>query len=233
MIHSGSIIASGLSQGKSTTMGFDTTGVTINAYQVKRGNQLCKAANTADVCRLEQADFMSLPYADESFDGVYAIEATCHAPQRQGVYSEIFRVLKPGAIFACYEWCLTDLYDAKSADHRRIKKWIEEGDGLPDMAHTHEVDEALRDVGFELLESRDCALDACVGPSGRALTFVNRLSQRTFCLSPEKRSHESNPPAAVTRCTRGTSRSRHNTTRCLSASSSRRRVGGSLRPCSA
>lgn len=25
---------------------------------------------------------MNLPFEDNSFDGVYAIEATCHAPQR-------------------------------------------------------------------------------------------------------------------------------------------------------
>ncbi len=35
-------------------------------------------------------------------------KATCHAPHREAVYSEIKRVLKPGALFACYEWCLTD-----------------------------------------------------------------------------------------------------------------------------
>ncbi len=46
------------------------------------------------------------------FDAAYAIEATCHAPDRVGVYSEIYRVLKPGAIFACYEWCMTDLYES-------------------------------------------------------------------------------------------------------------------------
>jgi hypothetical protein len=64
----------------------------------------------------------------------YAIEATCHAPSRQGVYGEIFRVLKPGARFACYEWCLTDKFDKNNQEHQFIKKKIEEGDGLPDMA---------------------------------------------------------------------------------------------------
>lgn len=29
-----------------------------------------------------QGDFMKLPFKDNSFDAVYAIEATCHAPQR-------------------------------------------------------------------------------------------------------------------------------------------------------
>lgn len=27
-----------------------------------------------------QADFMKMPFPDNSFDGIYAIEATCHAP---------------------------------------------------------------------------------------------------------------------------------------------------------
>ena len=38
---------------------------------------------------------------DNSFDAVYAIEATVHAPELEGVYREIFRVLKPGGTFAC------------------------------------------------------------------------------------------------------------------------------------
>ena len=41
---------------------------------------------------------MSFP--DNSFDAVYAIEATVHAPSLEGIYSEIFRVLKPGGTFA-------------------------------------------------------------------------------------------------------------------------------------
>jgi len=53
-----------------------------------------------------------------------------------GVYSEIYRVLKPGSVFACYEWCMTDEYDSNNEEHRRIKKQIEEGDGLPDICHT-------------------------------------------------------------------------------------------------
>lgn len=29
---------------------------------------------------LMQADFMKMPFPDSTFDAVYAIEATCHAP---------------------------------------------------------------------------------------------------------------------------------------------------------
>jgi sterol 24-C-methyltransferase len=138
--------------------GADITAITINQFQVDRGNDLCKKQGIADQVKLVQGDFMKLPFADNSFDAVYAIEATCHAPDRNGVYSEILRVLKPGGVFATYEWCLTDKYDKTNEVHRKIKKDIEVGDGLPDMVHTSVCTKALEDVGFEVLEARDEAL---------------------------------------------------------------------------
>ena len=44
---------------------------------------------------------------DSTYDAAYQIEATCHAPDYVGVYKEILRVLKPGGLFAGYEWCMT------------------------------------------------------------------------------------------------------------------------------
>mmetsp|Transcript_20797 Transcript_20797/g.39125 ORF Transcript_20797/g.39125 Transcript_20797/m.39125 type:complete len:423 (-) Transcript_20797:388-1656(-) len=147
--------------------GADVTGITLNEYQVQRGNALNRAQGLQERVRSVQGDFMEMPFADESFDGAYAIEATCHAPDRLKVYGEIMRVLKPGGVFACYEWCLTDKYDAKNEEHRKIKKAIEEGDGLPDMIPTWEVDKALEKVGFELLETRDMALDKNDAPGAK------------------------------------------------------------------
>lgn len=120
-------------------------------YQVLRGNDLNRAAGLEGKATSVQSDFMKLEqFGDNSFDGVYAIEATCHAPVREEVYGQIYRVLKPGQIFACYEWCLTPKYDASNELHRKIKKKIEEGDGLPDMATQEECVRALASVGFEV-----------------------------------------------------------------------------------
>lgn len=146
--------------------GADVTGLTLNQYQVDRGNELCRAdahfrtgSGDETRCRSIQGDFMKQPFDDSSFDAAYAIEATCHAPDRVGCYSEIYRVLKPGSVFACYEWCLTDKYDPENPEHVLIKKQIEEGDGLPDIATTHHCLKALKEAGFEVLEERDLVLD--------------------------------------------------------------------------
>ena len=87
------------------------TGVTLNQYQVNRGNELTQADKfVADKCKSVQADFMQQPFKDQEFDGAYAIEATCHAPDRVKCYKEVYRVLKPGSNFVLYEWCMTDKY---------------------------------------------------------------------------------------------------------------------------
>lgn len=139
--------------------GCDLTGLTLNQYQVNRGNEIVKTSmpEISTKCRSVQGDFMKMPFDDEQYDAAYAIEATCHAPDRVGVYSEIFRVLKPGSIFACYEWCMTDNFDATNKDHLRMKKQIEEGDGLPDICHTSTCLDAMKKAGFDILHEEDMA----------------------------------------------------------------------------
>ncbi|CAE8616630.1 unnamed protein product, partial [Polarella glacialis] len=139
--------------------GVNIKALTLNQFQVDRGNALSEREGIRDKVELIQGDFMKLPMKDNTFDGTYAIESTCHAPDRSKVYGEIYRTLKPGAIFACYEWCLTDKYDPKNKTHQKIKKDIEIGDGLPDLAHTSVCVKALEQVGFEIIETRDCMDD--------------------------------------------------------------------------
>lgn len=135
--------------------GANIIGINNNAYQIKRGTAQTEEAGLSHLCRFQKSDFMALDFKDNSLDGAYAIEATCHAPDKVACFREIARVLKPGASFVGYEWCMTDKYDPSNPEHQQIKKWIEEGDGLPDIAHTSEVIAALEAAGFDVVEYKD------------------------------------------------------------------------------
>lgn len=137
--------------------GAQVTGVNINEYQIGRGRMHNRKQGLDHLCRFILADFTSLPLADNSFDGAYEFQATCHAPNRRAVYSEIYRVLKPGASFVGDEWCLTPAYDADNPEHRRIKRDIEVGNGLPDIVSIHGVLDALRGAGFDIVLHVDLA----------------------------------------------------------------------------
>jgi sterol 24-C-methyltransferase len=100
---------------------------------------------------------MKMPFPDNTFDRVYSIEATCHAPKLSGVYSEIFRVLKPGGTYATYEWLLDDSYDASNPNHRQVSYDIEIGDGIPGMVKKSVAIEAFQEVGFKVEHDEDLA----------------------------------------------------------------------------
>ncbi|MCY3676269.1 MAG: hypothetical protein OXH66_01550, partial [Gemmatimonadetes bacterium] len=99
-----------------------------------------------------------------TFDRGYAIESTCHAPDKAGAFAEIHRVLKPGALFWGQEMCMTDKYNPDDDGHRIIKRELMRGIALKDIATFGEVDRALETAGFEVLEATDLAVDE-TGPA--------------------------------------------------------------------
>ena len=143
--------------------GAKIVGVNSNAYQLEKAQKLAEEAELTHLAEFLHGDFLTVDAPDDSFDAVYAIEATCCAPDKLSVYGEAFRLLKPGACFGVYEFCLTDRFNAEDPLHLKIKADIELGGGLLEIDDRQTIDSALRSVGFEVLETRD--LSAQTGPS--------------------------------------------------------------------
>ncbi len=162
-------------------------GVNNNDYQLTKVSEYNKETGLADLCSGFKGDFMNLDVADGTYDAAYAFEATCHAPDKVGVFKEIYRTLKPGASFAGYEWCMTDAFDPSNAEHQRIKKGIEEGDSLPDIATIPAMLDALRTAGFEVIESHNAA-DVCDRETPWYLPARGRNQQLACCASRASRS---------------------------------------------
>lgn len=137
--------------------GCKIVGLNNNDYQIARANFYSKKYNLEDKLLYVKGDFMQMDLEPESFDAVYAIEATVHAPVLEGVYSEIYKVLKPGGVFGVYEWVMTENYDESNAEHRKICYGIEVGDGIPKMYLYDVAEQALKNVGFEIEYARDLA----------------------------------------------------------------------------
>jgi sterol 24-C-methyltransferase len=69
-------------------------------YQLRRLAAKVRSEGLERQCDGVKGDFMNLPFEANTFDAAYAIEATCHAPNRTLCFAQIFKVLKPGKIFA-------------------------------------------------------------------------------------------------------------------------------------
>jgi len=135
--------------------GAKIVGVNNNDYQIKVGTKYVQRDGLGHVASFQKADFNNLPLEPNSFDAAYAIEATCHSPDKVKTFVEVLRVLKPGGLFTGYDWVMTDKYDAKNATHRAIKQGIEVGNSLPVLPFGEDVVDALKKAGFEVIDHFD------------------------------------------------------------------------------
>lgn len=137
--------------------GVSIVGLNNNDYQIERATQYAQKEGLANQLRFTKGDFMQMSFEPETFDAVYAIEATVHAPSLEGVYTQIFNALKPGGKFGVYEWVMTDEYDNENPVHREIRLGIEQGDGISNMVKKEVAVEAMKAAGFEMLIAEDLA----------------------------------------------------------------------------
>lgn len=179
--------------------GASIEGITINHYQVKIGNKYNEANGLAHLCKLNQGDFQTLPWPDNYFDGAYEIEATCHSPDRVVTFTGIARVLKKGALFAGYDWVVTDKYNPDNKNHVRIKEGIEVGNGLPTLATPQHILECLEKSGFEVVDAYDAnrgvhaaneipwyeTLNGKMSFSGFRMTHIGRMCTHTMVWTLE------------------------------------------------
>ena len=138
--------------------GVRVVGVNISEVQCNNAKRLNAAAGLDDMTACLVCSFMDMgAIADKTFDRGYAIESTCHAADKVAAFAEIYRVLKPGALFWGQEMCMTDLFDSGDDRHRAIKRELMHGIALKEIATFREVNRALETAGFEVMEGSDRA----------------------------------------------------------------------------
>ena len=139
--------------------GVRVVGININEIQLGKARALNAEAGVGDMADFLSCSFMDMSAVDdETFDRGYAIESTCHAPDKVGAFTEIHRVLKPGALFWGQEMCLTDAFDPADDRHQALKRDLMHGIALNDIATTDEVNRDLEAAGFEVIEGIDMAV---------------------------------------------------------------------------
>lgn len=97
-------------------------------------NQVAQARTFNDECCLQNAfivqDFndLPLPFADQTFDAFYQIQALSLCKDLPALFNEIYRVLKPGARISLLDWASLPSYDPTNPEHaglmRRVKPLI-------------------------------------------------------------------------------------------------------------
>ncbi|KAF8822931.1 putative Cycloartenol-C-24-methyltransferase [Cardiosporidium cionae] len=141
--------------------GASIKGINLNMLQLQRAKDYISKEGLQEFCSLLYCDFAKLEekLPLNAFDGAYALEAVCHAPDKMACFKSVFSVLKPGGYYCCYEWVLTDKFDGSDAMHRYCKNAVETLGGVPELITQMELIQCLKSAGFNVIECVDISND--------------------------------------------------------------------------
>ncbi|WP_181802666.1 SAM-dependent methyltransferase [Streptomyces shenzhenensis] len=131
--------------------GADVTGISISHKQVERATALAADHDLAGRVRFERADAMDLPFAEDSFDAVIALESIIHMPDRAHVLRQVGRVLRPGGRLV-----LTDFFERApipDAGRPAVERYLREF--MMTMVQAEDYPPLLRQAGLWFEELTD------------------------------------------------------------------------------
>ncbi len=140
-------------------------GITLVQKQVETARHNANQNGVGDLCEFSRQDFCAMQFEDNSVDVVWAIEAVCHAEDKNEFVKEAFRVLKPGGrlIMADF-WLSKDHYSAE--ENNLLQEWVS-GWSVNELEKSAKFKEYLQANQFEAIQIDDVSEN--IRPSAKRL----------------------------------------------------------------
>jgi arsenite methyltransferase len=147
----------------------DFVGIDLTPWHVRAA---CLVALRRRNLSIHEGDFHCLPYADESFDLVFSVEAICHAADIYQVVEDVRRVLRPGGRFVTIEPWRRPGFESFGEAARKAVRLVETVFILPNMQEFDRWLERTTSIGFKQIGSEDV--------TAAALPNLKKLSRQAF-----------------------------------------------------
>ena len=86
------------------TFDAEVVGIDLEAPLVERARAAADHKGLTDHCTFRTVDIGPLPFADHSFDIVVTAGTLTQTEDKETIFGESYRVLRPGGHLSCYDW---------------------------------------------------------------------------------------------------------------------------------
>ncbi|MDH3377622.1 MAG: methyltransferase domain-containing protein [Gammaproteobacteria bacterium] len=127
------------------------TGIDVEPQLIDRAQRRISDAGVADRVDLQLVEPGPLNFQNDAFDVVFSKDSIVHIPDKDEIFREIFRVLRPGGVVAASDWLVSESADASP-------EWVrfcEYGYLSFAVATAHETETVMSHAGFEQISTVD------------------------------------------------------------------------------
>ena len=130
--------------------GCQVTGIDLTPEFIETGQELCHWVGLDDRIELHQGSALAMPFDEATFDIATMLHVGMNIANKQTLFAEVAKVLKPGGRFAIY-----DIMRLADTPLEYPVPWAT--DEVSDALATQAIyEEALADAGFTITHRRNC-----------------------------------------------------------------------------
>ncbi|KAI1773890.1 S-adenosyl-L-methionine-dependent methyltransferase [Hypoxylon cercidicola] len=144
--------------------GAQVTGLNIDENQVAQAREWNGQCGLSNEFVVHDQNDLPLPFADESFDAFYEIQALSLCKDPSASFKEIYRVLKPGAKFSLLDWVSLPAYDPADPIHAGLMRRVKPLIGAVGTPTPASFEKALMDAGFTVTKSDNPSIGGLQAP---------------------------------------------------------------------
>ncbi|KAJ5689994.1 hypothetical protein N7462_004386 [Penicillium macrosclerotiorum] len=144
--------------------GAHVTGLNIDPNQIAQAKTFNQERGLQNNFVVQDFNSLPLPFADQSFDAFYQIQALSLCKDLPALFREIFRVLKPGSKISLLDWISLPAYEPKDPEHAELMRRVKPLIGAVGTPTQESLETALVESGFEIVRSENASIDGLQAP---------------------------------------------------------------------
>lgn len=127
------------------------TGVDVEQPVLDRSRKRAEAEGLIDRLTYNLVEPGPLPFEPASFEVAFSKDAMIHIPDKEALFADVFRILRPGGLFVASDWMRCD----DNPPSPEMEYYLEVEDVSFGMASPERYIESLRKTGFVGIKHRD------------------------------------------------------------------------------